>query len=410
MGSLTDKCCIVGLGQTPFMRPSNRTTLSMACEAIRNAMDDAGLRPDEIDGMTSYQGGAGGDSTTAAHIASALGLRLNYATEMLGGGSATEMLIAHAIGLIDAGYCKTVVVFRSMNGRSGRRYGGQTPGGPVPATPAAGDGQFMVPYGFTSPPQLFAMSAMRYLRDTGATTRAFAEIAVAHRYHASLNPKALMRTPIGIEDHQRSRWVAKPFRLLDCCLETDVASALIITSRERAYDLKQPPVFIMGGTARTFTPNPAWNYSRPEIHYQAGHYARQRLFGMTGVTHKDIDLVSCYDAFTFTTLIQLEAYGFCEKGEGGDFVAGGRLLIDHELPCNLGGGHLSEGYTHGLNLVAENVRQLRHRADDACPGWAEGKHTYDRRAGCRQVKNARIAASIGWRTETGGSSLILRSM
>jgi acetyl-CoA acetyltransferase len=410
MGSLTDKYCIVGLGQTPFMRPSNRTTLSMACEAIRNAMDDAGLRRDEIDGMTSYQGGAGGDSTSAAHIASAMGLRLNYATEMLGGGSATEMLIAHAIGLIEGGYCKTVVVFRSMNGRSGRRYGGQAPGGPVPATPAAGEGMFMVVNGWTSPAQLFAMSAMRYMRDFGANTDCLAEIAVAHRYHASLNPKALMRTPITIADHHRSRWVAKPFRLLDCCLETDVASALIVTSRERAYDLKQPPVFIMGGTARTFSPDPANNYSRPEIHFQGGNYARQRMLGTAGITHKDVDLISCYDAFTFTTLIQLEAYGFCGRGEGHEFVKGGRLRIDHELPCNTGGGHLSEGYTHGINLVAENVRQLRHRADDACPGWAEGKHTYDRQRGCRQVREAHIAACIGWRTETGGSSLILRSL
>jgi len=392
------------------MRPSNRTTLSMACEAIKNAMADAGLRPGEIDGMTSYQGGAGGDSTTAAHIASALGLRLNYASEMLGGGSATEMLIAHAIGLIEGGYCNNVLVFRSMNGRSGRRYGGQAPGGPVPATPAAGEGTFMVTNGWTSPAQLFAMSAMRYLRDFGATTKSLAEIAVAHRYHATLNPKALMRTPITIEDHQRSRWVAKPFRLLDCCLETDVASALIVTSRERAYDLKQPPVFIMGGTARTFSPNPAYNYSRPEIHFQGGNYARQRMLGMTGVTHRDIDLISCYDAFTFTTLIQLEAYGFCGRGEAHEFVKGGRLQIDHELPCNTGGGHLSEGYTHGLNLVAEVVRQLRHRTDDACPDWAQGKHTYDRQRGCRQVRKASVAACIGWRTETGGSSLILRSM
>ncbi len=176
---------------------------------------------------------------------------------MLGGGSATEMLIAHAIGLIEGGYCNNVVVFRSMNGRSGRRYGGQAPGGPVPATPAAARGQFMVTNGWTRRRSCSRCRAMRYLRDFGATTKSLAEIAVAHRYHASLNPKALMRTPITIEDHQRSRWVAKPFRLLDCCLETDVASALIVTSRERAYDLKQPPVFIMGGSARTFSPNPA---------------------------------------------------------------------------------------------------------------------------------------------------------
>jgi acetyl-CoA acetyltransferase len=185
---------------------------------------------------------------------------------------------------------------------------------------------------------------------------------------------------------------------------------MIITSREHAYDLRQPPVFIMGGTGRTLAPNPAWNYSRPEIHYVAGNYGRNRLFGMAGISQKDVDFISCYDAFTFTTLIQLEAYGFCGKGEAADFVKGGRLKIDNKLPSNLSGGHLSEGYTHGVSMVIENVRQLRHRADDACPGWAEGNHTYDRNAGCRQVKKARIAACLGWGTETMSSSAILRGI
>jgi len=279
----------------------------------------------------------------------------------------------------------------------------------VPPTRADGDNQFYMHWGWTTPAQRFGMSAMRYLRDTGTTTKAFAEVAMAHRYHASLNPKAIMRAPITIADHQRSRWVVKPFRLLDCCLETDVSAALIVTSRERAYDLRQPPVFILGGTARTMAPSPAWNYSRPEIHYVAGNYGRKRLFGMAGINQKDVDFISCYDAFTFTTLIQLEAYGFCGKGEAGEFVKGGRLQLDHELPSNLSGGHLSEGYTHGISMVIENVRQLRHRADDACPGWAEGKHTYDRQAGCRQVRNGRIAACLGWGTEATSSSVILRS-
>jgi acetyl-CoA acetyltransferase len=407
MGALTDKYCIVGVGETPHMRPSNRTTLSMACEAVKKAMTDAGLEPRDIDGMTSYQAG---DSTSSNHVATSLGIRLNYSLDIFGGGSSTEALVGHAIGLLEAGYCKTIVIFRSMNGRSGRRMGGQAPSGPVPPTQAAGDQQFYMHWGWTTPAQWFGMSAMRYLRDTGATTKTLAEVAVAHRYHASLNPKAIMRAPITIEDHQRSRWVSKPFRLLDCCLETDVSAAMIITSRERAYDLRQPPVFIMGGTARTMAPSPAWNYSRPEIHYVAGNYGRNRLFGMAGVSQKDVNLISCYDAFTFTTIIQLEAYGFCGKGEAKDFVQGGRLQIDHELPSNLSGGHLSEGYTHGINMVIENVRQLRHRVDDACPRAAEGKHTYDRKAGCRQVKNARIAACLGWGTEATSSSVILRGI
>ena len=189
------------------------------------------------------------------------------------------------MGLLEGGYCKTIVIFRSMNGRSGRRMGGQAQRSRA-ANPSRRRSTVLYALGLDDPGAMVRMSAMRYLRDTGATTKTFAEVAVAHRYHASLNPKAIMRAPITIEDHQRSRWVSKPLRLLDCCLETDVSAAIIITSRERAFDMKQPPVFIMGGTARTMAPSPSWNYSRPEIHYVAGNYGRNRLFGMAGISQK----------------------------------------------------------------------------------------------------------------------------
>src|SRR5215470_16460966 len=169
MGALTDKYCIVGVGETPHLRPSNRTTLSMACEAVRNAMADAGLKPSDVDGMTSYQAA---DSTTSGHVATALGLRLNYCLDILGGGSSTEALVAHAIGLIEAGYARTIVCFRSMNGRSGRRMGGQIPAGPIPAVNAEGDNQFNMGWGWTTPAQRFgnvrdAVSARYRLYDQG---------------------------------------------------------------------------------------------------------------------------------------------------------------------------------------------------------------------------------------------------
>jgi acetyl-CoA acetyltransferase len=406
MGALTDKYCIVGVGQTPFMKASNRSPLSLACEAVSNALDDAGLQPRDIDGLTSFHVG---DSTDILHVATALGIRMNYGADLFGGGSSAEAMVAHAIGLIEAGQCKTVVGFRSLNGRSGMRMGGKAPTGPVPPMPAAGDWQFMMPWGFSSPAQWFAQSAMRYLKEFGASTRSFAEIAVAFRNHAGLNPKAMLRTPLTIEDHQRSRWVVKPLRLLDCCLETDTAAAFVVTSRERAYDLRQPPVFVTAGTTKTFTESPAWNFSRPRLYVQAGYHARQRLWGMAGIGPRDLDFISMYDAFTYTVIIMLEAYGFCEIGEGHEFVRNGRLRIDHELPCNTGGGHLSEGYAHGVALIVEDVRQLRHRADDSCPGWAAGLHSYDRAGGCRQVRRARFAGCFGWGTESFGSSLILRS-
>src|SRR5260370_24710723 len=157
---------------------------------MRNARVDGGVGERDIDGMTSYQAVY---STTSPHVASSLGIRLNYSVDILGGGSSTEALVAHEIGLIEAGYAKTIVCFRSRNGRSGRRMGGQIPGGPIPAASADGDNQFNMGWGWTSPAQRFAMSAMRYLHDTGCTTKALAEIAVAHRYHASLNPKAIYR-------------------------------------------------------------------------------------------------------------------------------------------------------------------------------------------------------------------------
>ena len=147
MGALTDKYCIVGVGETPHLRPSNRTTLSMACEAIKKTMADAGLESRDVDGMTSYQAG---DSTMSTHVATALGMRLNYAVDIFGGGSSTEALVGNAIGLLEAGYCKTMVLFRSMNGRSGRRMGGQAPSGPVPPTRASGDNQFYMQWGLTS--------------------------------------------------------------------------------------------------------------------------------------------------------------------------------------------------------------------------------------------------------------------
>ncbi len=406
MGPLTDKFCIVGVGETPHMRPSNRTTLSMALEATKNACADAGLNPRDIDGITSYNAM---DSTSGMSIGSALGMRLNYQVDIMGGGSSTEALIAHAVGLLEGGYCKYMLIFRSMNGRSGRRMGGQTPSGPMPPMPVTSSGLDLL-NGFTTPAQRFGMSCMRYMRDYGLKPEMLGAISMAHRKHALLNPKSIMRSPITMEDYLSSRWVSKPFRLLDCCLETDVAAALIVTSRERAYDLRHPLVYIMGGTARTMADNPAWNYSRDVIHQVAGFYGRNRMFGMSGIKQEDVDITSSYDAFTFTTLIQLEAYGFVPRGEAGPYVAAGNLEIDHPggRPNNLSGGHLSEGYTHGISMVIENARQLRHRADDSCPRWLEGIHTYDRTKGCRQVKNAKIAACLGWGMEGMSSSCVLR--
>ena len=239
MGALTDKYCIVGVGETPHRRPSNRTTLSMACEAVRNALADAGLDHSEISGITSYQAF---DSSPSKDVGSALGMRLDYSLDILGGGSSTEALVANAIGLIEAGYCRNMVIFRSMNGRSGRRPGGQDPGGSASVPAIRGIGEFDKAWGFTTPAQHHSLTCMRYMHDYGLTSRHLGEVAVAHRKHANLNPKAIFYDkPLTMDDYLKGRWISKPFRLFDCCLETDVAAAIIVAPREWAYNLRQPP-------------------------------------------------------------------------------------------------------------------------------------------------------------------------
>lgn len=383
MGALTDKYCIVGVGETAYSRWSNRTTLSMACEAILKAAADAGLSVDEIDGITSYNVN---DSTSNTAVASALGIRTNMGVDIIGGGNSIGHLIAQTIGLIEGGYCRNVAVFRSMNGRSGVRMGGQAPTGVAAVQTASGGAQFNTPWGLRGAPSSFAMEAMAYLHQYGYSTLNMAEVAVTHGYHASLNPKATRKDPITIEEHQASRWVTKPFRLLDCCQENDVAVALIITSRERAADLKQPPVYIMGGNARASSYNPDFVWGLRDMSHGWGHYVRHRAFGSAGIRVDDVDIVSMYDNFTSTPLKYLEYFGFCDEGDGGNFVKDGRIRIDGELPQNLSGGQHSEGYTHGINFIIENTRQLRGRADDYCERWFEGKHTFDRSKGCRQAK------------------------
>ena len=411
MGLLSDQVCVVGVGGTAFMKASNRTTLSMSCEAIKNAMDDAGFTARDVDGVAGFQVN---DSVRNEYVAHALGIQMNYGCDLYSGGSTPEAIALHAAGLIAGGFCHTVAIYRSMNGRTGRRMGGQAAGGPgsiVVDDTQHYNQQFSAPAGLSSAGGLFGISAMRYLHEFGASTRTFGEIAATFRHHASLNPRALMRTPITVEDHQRSRWVVKPFRLLDFCLENDTAQAFIVTSRERAYDLKQPPVYILGGIARQCSPDPAggWNYSRPRFYIHSGIYARKRLWENAGVRPEDIEVASFYDAMSYCVIEELEAFGFCDIGEAPGFIAGGRLGLDGQLPSNTGGGQLSEGYAHGVGLINDVVRQLRHRADDACPGWAEGKHTYDRAAGCRQVRKARLGACISEGGDTRGSALILRS-
>ena len=402
---LQDKYAIVGVGETPYTRGSGMTTRAMGTMAVRRAILDAGLKPTDVDGMLSYQSG---DSTFAPMIAGDLGIRLNFYMDVFGGGSSTEALIGIAIGVIAAGMCKTVAIFRSMNGYSQVRIGGT---GVRSAPPVVGDMLHARAYGWQSAGQSFAPTFLRHMHDYGTTPEQVAMVKVVHSEHASNNPKALYRKRYTVEDVLSSRFICKPLHLLDCCVETDNATAIIVTDAERARDLRHTPALIRGVAGRVNKPRLDMHYQHGPISTVAGHYAKDILWPNAGVGPEDVDVTGAYDAFTITTMLQLEDYGFCRKGEGGAYVSSGITRLGGRRPNNTSGGHLCEGYTHGMNMVIENVRQLRHDVDDSCPVGPDGKrqHTYDyREGGCRQVRNAEVSANLGWAMPGTGSAMVMR--
>jgi acetyl-CoA acetyltransferase len=265
------------------------------------------------------------------------------------------------------------------------------------------------PYGMLSAGQNFAPTFMRHMYDYGTTSAQVAHVKVAHSKHASNNPKALLKQRVTIDDVLNSRWITKPLHLLDCCLETDNATCIIVTAADRAQDLKQRPVYIMGVAGRVSKPRVDYHFVHGPLSRVAGYHAKDIVFPMAGISPEDVDITGSYDAFTFTTMLQLEEYGFCKKGEGGAYVSSGIIALGGARPNNTSGGHLCEGYTHGMSMVIENVRQLRGTVDDSCPRWQEGIHSYDYAEGkCRQVKDAELTMNLGWANPATGSALILR--
>jgi acetyl-CoA acetyltransferase len=399
---IRDRYCIVGVGETEYSKSSGRSTRALAVEAVRHAIADAGLAPDEVDGMLSYHGN---DSTPSLAVAADLGLRLNTFADVIGGGSSTEGLVCYAMGLIEVGVCRAVAIFRAMNGYSEVRIGGT---GVRAAAPVRGLELADRPYGMLSAGQRFAPNFMRHMYEYGTTSEQVAHVRVAHSKHAAANPKAITKTPVTVAEVLASRWIVKPLHLLDCCLETDNATALIVTSAERARDCRRRPVYVMAAAGRVSKPRAEYLY-HGRMTRVAGYHARELVFPAAGITPDDVDVTGAYDAFTFTAMLQLEEYGFCKKGEGGAYVASGAIELGGRRPNNTSGGHLCEGYTHGMSMVIENVRQLRGTVDDYCPGAAEGVHSHDYRpGGCRQVRDAQITMNMGWATPATGSALILR--
>jgi acetyl-CoA acetyltransferase len=369
-GLLSGQAAIVGIGATDFSKDSGRSELRLAAEAVLDALDDAGLSPADVDGLTTFTM----DSNTEVAVARAAGIgELKFFSKIHYGGGAACATVQQAAIAVATGVADVVVAYRAFNERSGQRFGQvQTRlvgSGGAQADSTTADNAFSYPHGLSTPAAQVAMIAQRYMHLSGATSRDFGVVSVADRKHAAKNPKAYFyEKPITIEDHQNSRWIAEPLRLLDCCQETDGAVAMVVTSPERARDLKQRPAIIeaasQGSSPDQYT---MVSYYRPELGLPEMGLVGRQLWQQSGLSPTDIQTAILYDHFTPFTLIQLEELGFCGKGEAKDFIADGAIEVGGRLPINTHGGQLGEAYIHGMNGIAEGVRQLRGTSVNPVP-------------------------------------------
>lgn len=357
-----DRCAISGIGSSAFSTNSGRSVLSLAAEAALEAIRDAGLEPDDIDGVVRCDHDAG--SVSHSDMAHALGLsRLTYWGSTGIGGGATCGMVAQAVGAVLSGQATNVLVFRSLNGSSGLRLGQR--GGFSGSV--GGDGtldEFFVPHGLVAPGQMWALIAQRHMHEYGTTSEQLGHIALACRARANANPAAQMHSrPLGLDDYLAGPMISRPLRLFDYCLQTDGACAVVVTSTERARDSAQSPVLIRA-VAQASPRNDQGGRGlsalmRESLTTQPSADAAKVLYSRAGMGPADIDVAELYDCFSMTVLVQLEDYGFCAKGEGGPFAASGALELGGALPINTAGGNLSEGYIQGMNHIVEGVRQVR---------------------------------------------------
>ena len=373
--SLSKKVAIVGVDESDEIGIcEGKTSLTLHAEAARNALRDAGIDKSEVDGLCTA-------GPSVMQLGEYLGIQPAFIDSTSVGGSSFVIQVEHAAAAIEAGICHVALITHGEMGYSARR--GRASRGVDPRRyidPEAAAVQFELPYGVGGPPSTYALAAMRHMHQYGTTHEQLAEIAVATRKWAQLNPKAFMRDPLTIDDVLSSRWIAYPFHLYDCCLVTDAGGACVIVGADRARDLPKKPAWLLGaGEAMTHQSL----VNSPDLTQTPARYSGERAFKMAGLTHKDIDVVEVYDSFTYTALVTIEELGFCAKGEGGPFLSNQRTAPGGDFPLNTNGGGLS--YTHpgmyGMFLIIEAVRQIRGECGE------------------RQVPNARTALVNG----TGGS-------
>lgn len=381
------QACIVGIGQTDFCRKpgSGMTQLGIQLKASSAALDDAGLRGKDIDGIMPFP-----NLGHAEAFAANLGCEnLRYASIIHMGGAAPCASLQAAAAAVTTGMANHVLIPAGWNGYSGARVK-QTVSQDTASIPGGAIARdFYLPFGLTVPPQWYSLMARRHMHEFGTTAEQLGCIALAMRKHAQLNEAAVMHgKEMTMEDYLASPMLADPYRIFDCCIETDGAAAVIVTTVERARDLGKPPVFIRGAAAGQ--PYPADEITNRKDIFQTGlTIAAPEAFAAAGVKPSDADFAMIYDCFTFEVLQQIEEVGFCKRGEGGAFVEGGRIELGGDLPINTHGGLLSEAHVLGMSHIVEAVRQLRGSA------------------GKRQIDGAELGVVTGWGDFGDGSIAIL---
>ncbi|MEV4316554.1 lipid-transfer protein [Actinocrispum sp. NPDC049592] len=357
--TLSGKAAIAGIGATEFSKNSGRTELRLAVEACRAALADAGLSPSDVDGLVTFTM----DSNSEIAVARELGVpSLSFFSRINFGGGAACATVQQAAMAVASGVANVVVCYRAFNERSGHRFGQVSTAAAAMPTSNGIDNAWSYPMGLGTPAADVAMFAKRYQHVYGATSEDFGRVAVADRKHAAVNPNAwFYGKPITLEDHQRSRWVVEPLHLLDCCQESDGGVALVVTTVERARDLPQRPAVIAGAAqgsgADQFVMT---SYYRDDlVGLPEMGVVGDQLWTQSGLSPQDVKVAILYDHFTPFVLVQLEELGFCERGEAKDFIADGAIETGGSLPVNTHGGQLGEAYIHGMNGIAEAVRQVR---------------------------------------------------
>jgi acetyl-CoA acetyltransferase len=366
MNNLLNQTAIVGIGQTEFSKNSGRSELQLALEASKAALDDAGIDPRDVDGTVTFQL----DTNDEAGIARYLNVRdLRWTARTTGGGGGASATVQLAASAIASGAAKTVLIYRAFNERSGHRFGQpiRDPAFEIPRR------DIHYSFGIDTPAKIYSLWYQPYMTRYGVTNEDLAHYVVAARRYAATNPNAWFHgRPITLADHQNSRWIVEPIlRLLDCCQESDGGVALVMTSLERARDLRQRPVRVLGAAQSHLGGSDVlfnFYHDRDITAFHESAEVSAQLWRHSGLGPGDIDVAMIYENFSPVVFMALEGHGFCGPGEAKDFIREGHIDLAGSLPVNTHGGLLGEGYIHGVNNLLEGVRQIRGSAANQVSG------------------------------------------